>query len=235
MKIRILTCCAGALFAASALAQSGTLDQLSPYDPGQGANAIFNADATSLIWQVQIRPALTGQLEGLRIAIQGNPGAQFSLRIRAGAAPSGQPIAFQTNVAKTTADPYQILFIDMTSANFNITAGSPFVMEIQGLGQGTWIYGSYVDPGTGNPPLYPEPLYLNGSEFVPGWKIGFGSYVTSGSNCPADWNGDGQVDFFDYLDFVQDFNDDNADFNGDGQTDFFDYLDFVQAFDEGCD
>ena len=46
----------------------------------------------------------------------------------------------------------------------------------------------------------------------------------------ADWNGDGQVDFFDYLDFVQDFADDDADFNGDGQTDFFDYLDFVQAF-----
>ena len=55
------------------------------------------------------------------------------------------------------------------------------------------------------------------------------------ADCPADWNGDGQVDFFDYLDFVQDFNDDNADFNHDGQTDFFDYLDFVAAFDEGCE
>jgi hypothetical protein len=54
-------------------------------------------------------------------------------------------------------------------------------------------------------------------------------------DCPADWNGDGQVDFFDYLDFVQDFNDDNADYNGDGQTDFFDYLDFVADFDAGCD
>ena len=53
--------------------------------------------------------------------------------------------------------------------------------------------------------------------------------------CDADWNGDGQVDFFDYLDFVQDFNDDNADYNRDGQTDFFDYLDFVADFDAGCD
>ena len=55
--------------------------------------------------------------------------------------------------------------------------------------------------------------------------------------CRADFNGDGQVDFFDYLDFVAAFNDEDpsADFNGDGQVDFFDYLDFVEAFDEGCD
>ena len=55
--------------------------------------------------------------------------------------------------------------------------------------------------------------------------------------CAADFNGDGQVDFFDYLDFVQAFanEDPEADFNGDGQIDFFDYLDFVQAFAEGCD
>ena len=57
------------------------------------------------------------------------------------------------------------------------------------------------------------------------------------SPCPADFNGDGQVDFFDYLDFVQAFSteDPAADFNGDGQVDFFDYLDFVQAFSEGCE
>ena len=55
-------------------------------------------------------------------------------------------------------------------------------------------------------------------------------------SCPADFNGDGQVDFFDYLDFVQAFasDDPSADFNGDGQVDFFDYLDFVIAYDAGC-
>ena len=54
--------------------------------------------------------------------------------------------------------------------------------------------------------------------------------------CPADYNGDGQADFFDYLDFVSAFaaGDMNADFNGDGELDFFDYLDFVAAFDAGC-
>jgi hypothetical protein len=55
--------------------------------------------------------------------------------------------------------------------------------------------------------------------------------------CRADYNGDQTADFFDYLDFVQDFATDapRADFNGDNIIDFFDYLDFVQAFSEGCD
>jgi hypothetical protein len=56
------------------------------------------------------------------------------------------------------------------------------------------------------------------------------------SPCAADFNGDGILDFFDYLDFVAAFssNDPSADFNGDGVIDFFDYLDFVAAFAEGC-
>ena len=60
--------------------------------------------------------------------------------------------------------------------------------------------------------------------------------VGGGTCCPADFNGDGTVDFFDYLDFVQAFDaeDPSADFNGDGNIDFFDYLDFVQAFSAGC-
>jgi len=54
--------------------------------------------------------------------------------------------------------------------------------------------------------------------------------------CGADFNGDGSVDFFDYLDFVAAFSGDavNADFNRDGITDFFDYLDFVASFSAGC-
>jgi hypothetical protein len=51
--------------------------------------------------------------------------------------------------------------------------------------------------------------------------------------CDADFNGDNQVDFFDYLDFVAAFDaeDSSADFNGDNQVDFFDYLDFASSFD----
>jgi glucose/arabinose dehydrogenase len=54
--------------------------------------------------------------------------------------------------------------------------------------------------------------------------------------CPVDFDGNGQVDFFDYLDFTALFavEDPAADFNGDGTIDFFDYLDFSAAFDRGC-
>ncbi len=56
------------------------------------------------------------------------------------------------------------------------------------------------------------------------------------SDCDADFNGDGEVDFFDYLDFVDSFSSlsPESDFNGDGSIDFFDYLDFVDAFSVGC-
>ena len=54
--------------------------------------------------------------------------------------------------------------------------------------------------------------------------------------CLADFNADGNVDFFDYLDFVDAFSSNlmTADFNGDTTIDFFDYLDFVDAFSIGC-
>ncbi len=54
--------------------------------------------------------------------------------------------------------------------------------------------------------------------------------------CNIDFNSDGVVDLFDYLDFVQIFQGGqlDADYNGDGVTDFFDYLDFVAEFANGC-
>ncbi len=56
------------------------------------------------------------------------------------------------------------------------------------------------------------------------------------ATCAADFNGDGEVNFFDYLDFVDAYSagDSGADFNGDTEIDFFDYLDFVDAFSAGC-
>jgi probable HAF family extracellular repeat protein len=54
--------------------------------------------------------------------------------------------------------------------------------------------------------------------------------------CEADFNDDGVLDFFDYLDFVAAYATESprADFNFDGTVDFFDYLDFVAGFDTGC-
>jgi hypothetical protein len=223
--------------ASAALAQTGTLDQSSPQSPSSGGSASYNADASFLIWQAQIRPGLSGQLEGIRVTFNSaTANATFNLRVRDGAAPSSNAPVFETVLTAPGNNQFVTQFVDMTSANFNITAGSPFVMEVQGNNQGCWIIGSYVDPNSG-PPLYPEPLYLNGSRFVPGWRIGFDTFVLAGSSCDADFNGDTVLDLFDYLDFVAAFaaNVDTADYNGDTIIDLFDYLDFVADFAEGCD
>jgi len=54
--------------------------------------------------------------------------------------------------------------------------------------------------------------------------------------CPGDYNCDGSSDFFDYDDFVGDFEAGapRSDFNQDGSIDFFDYGDFVFAYESGC-
>ena len=58
--------------------------------------------------------------------------------------------------------------------------------------------------------------------------------------CPADFDSDGTVDFFDYDAFVICFEggpcppNKTADFDGDGSADFFDYDAFVVAFEAGC-
>jgi trimeric autotransporter adhesin len=81
-----------------------------------------------------------------------------------------------------------------------------------------------------------------------GTIVAVGSILTAGGRvsrsiarfgcppCTADFDRNGLVDFFDYLDFVQAFADEDprADINGNGTIDFFDYLDFVEAFDSGC-
>jgi hypothetical protein len=58
--------------------------------------------------------------------------------------------------------------------------------------------------------------------------------------CPADFNHDQFVDFFDDSDYVGCFETGlcppgvDADFNRDHFVDFFDYADFVAAFEAGC-
>lgn len=109
--------------------------------------------------------------------------------------------------------------------------------------------------------------FSNGSvhpDFTPtGGTIFFGFYSSNGTSngipissssgadnfnvtihtCPADANGDGFVDGFDYDDFVSCFEGTSnppcvpglvADFNGDGFADGFDYDDFITAFEAGC-
>lgn len=71
--------------------------------------------------------------------------------------------------------------------------------------------------------------------------FGYNFVLTGGvPPCPADFNLDGAVDFFDYDEFVTCFEglacppDISADFNNDTTVDFFDYDEFVVAFETPC-
>ncbi|MEK6702944.1 MAG: hypothetical protein AABZ53_11815 [Planctomycetota bacterium] len=71
--------------------------------------------------------------------------------------------------------------------------------------------------------------------------FGYDFVLTGGlPPCPADFNQDGAVDFFDYDEFVTCFEGlacppgVTADFNNDTAVDFFDYDEFVVAFETPC-
>ncbi|MEK6701385.1 MAG: hypothetical protein AABZ53_03915 [Planctomycetota bacterium] len=95
----------------------------------------------------------------------------------------------------------------------------------------------------------PNAMSINydGSGLLPGQPITRttldmlgGGDAPANFGCPADFDGDGSVDFFDYDQFVQCFEglicppERNADFDGDGTVDFFDYDAFVIAFETPC-
>jgi hypothetical protein len=60
--------------------------------------------------------------------------------------------------------------------------------------------------------------------------------VAPGQPCPPDLDGNGSLDLFDFLAFVNLFNagDPAADFDGNGVLDLFDFLAFINAFNTGC-
>jgi hypothetical protein len=81
---------------------------------------------------------------------------------------------------------------------------------------------------------YPYTAVISSSD------AGLSAPVSETPACPADWNLDGFLDFFDYDEFVRCFETadcgwrGSADFNEDGFADFFDYDAFVEAFENGC-
>jgi uncharacterized membrane protein len=70
----------------------------------------------------------------------------------------------------------------------------------------------------------------------PGGDLVHALILTPVIDCPADINGDGVLDLFDFLGFQNLFvaKDPRADFNHDGLFDLFDFLEFQNAFVAGC-
>ncbi len=93
------------------------------------------------------------------------------------------------------------------------------------------ISGTIGQPDGSGPTLVGTATNVDGG-FWPGFTIA--------PPCPADFNDDGAVDFFDYDAFVVCFEGGacppgkSADFDNDTAIDFFDYDAFVVAFELGC-
>jgi len=153
-------------------AQSGTLDQESPV-----LNAGFNLGASSLTWQQQVKAGMSGQLEGVSMTFTGTNGvSQVEVKIGLGDAWSTN-IVFTQMVTLQNSGAWQ--FIDMTSANIQLSSGDTFVIQTHGNDTGMGASGSYVAPP--GDPLYSEPLWLNEQNFADGgWRHAFRSYMLTG-------------------------------------------------------
>jgi len=91
------------------------------------------------------------------------------------------------------------------------------VRQAPTLGQG---YMDYDD-------LASRALLMQGSEM---WELV--NYPATG--CPADYNGNSDVNSQDLFDFINDFFGGTADFNGDGMSNSQDFFDFVSVFFSPC-
>jgi hypothetical protein len=167
-------------FSSTTLAQTGTLDQTSPYAPGT-TSSWFNVDAPSIVWQAQVRCGHAGQLAGFNLKLDGPVGAQGDVGVRIGDGWNTSALVFTTQLTKLLAG-HEVVFVNTTSAGITLANNDTFVIELQGNQTGCGVIGSYVDPNIG-PALYPEPLYLGGPGCFAGcgWRIGFETYMLSTS------------------------------------------------------
>lgn len=98
------------------------------------------------------------------------------------------------------------------------TFGRVLATYDDGTGEALYLGGSFRNPWRGTGPM----------RFIVVWRPGPG--------CPADINGDCQLDLLDWIHFGRLWRqqDPKADFDGDGEFTVFDYLAFQNAFDAGC-
>ncbi|MBX3322517.1 MAG: hypothetical protein KF757_05960 [Phycisphaeraceae bacterium] len=114
--------------------------------------------------------------------------------------------------------------------------GQPIETDI-----GTLTFGFDFGGGTGK-------QVMNGNIAInDAGQIAFAAFFNNGTigvfvatpvvECAADYNGDGDVNFFDVQAFLSDFSMQNltADLNEDGEWNFFDVQIFLQSFSDGCD
>lgn len=176
--------CAIALLAlcSPALAQTGVIDQSSPYGNGPPQQILLDTSTPGIVWQQEVRAGLSGQLEGVQLRLAGPIGTQVEIRVRMGAGWNTVAPAFSALLTKQSLSQEQF-FVNCSAANILQVPGTLFVIEVVGAGAtpGSAVMGTYTaPPGT---PLHPRFLFKNGPACFGdcGSHVAFRTFVVNGA------------------------------------------------------
>lgn len=160
----IVISCAFAVGLTSAAHADLILDQTQ-----EGTNASFNADASSLEWQQSIAVGVAGVLAQIDIYVALVGSSTFY--VNAGSPWQNDAHDFILNFSTKTTGWHSI---DVSSAALNFSVGDVFVFGWDNTDGGLWVGGQFTDGGD---PYPAGELWLNQSEFVPGWELAFRTWV----------------------------------------------------------
>jgi len=176
MRNPFLPWISGLLLATPLAAQTGTLDQVSPF-ASEAATGIgtagFNMSASSLTWQLEAEAGLDGTLEGIELELTGAIGATMDIAVFLGSGwQSGTPV-YSGSLSKATGST-EIAWVDMSAANISLSAGDAYMIQLQGNDTGMGTTGTYESPVNMQ---FDGDLYLNSNLYGPEWKVGFHTYI----------------------------------------------------------
>lgn len=160
----IVISCAFAVGFASATHADLILDQTQ-----EGTNASFNADASSLEWQQSIAVGVAGLLAQIDIYVAQVGSSTFY--VNAGSPWQNDAHDFVLNFSTNTTGWHSI---DVSSAGLILNVGDVFVFGWDNTDGGLWVGGQFIDGGD---PYPAGELWLNQSEFIPGWELAFRTWA----------------------------------------------------------
>ena len=202
-------------------AQAQVLDQAQTEYPYS-----FNGDATWAMWQQGITVGIAGQLASIELYVyeEGEPPlGSADLYINVGPPWQDDDPDFFTVFEP---DEFGWNYIDVTSADLHFEVDDVFVIGINGINNGLWFGGSSPSPGGpyDRGELWFEfEVYQNGQ-----YDMAFRTWVLV--SCPADFDGDGDVDTADLLFLLGAWGTPDGDVDGDGDTDTADLLALLGAW-----
>ena len=177
---------------------------------------------------------------GLRLSING-PSTFPVVRVY-----SGTPSTIGSLIA-TLNNPSSFFQGDGTyfftpSSPLNLAAGSTYWLVVYNTGSDS------IDWRANDPAILPTGIASHAGSLFSGTGgpnpptgssnilNSYAVYAPPASNCPADLNGDGNLNFFDISMFVTFFQGQNpvADWNNDGLFNFFDFSEYLADFNAGC-